>query len=162
MYSPPALHTTQLWTDIHSRPLINPFWLWTSIANTIWNPSWHDIQWQTSWISIEPGPLDHFQNLFHGTQLLKALLLTLLGWGGAYSKTRTFCWDRLGPESLCCNACTWIKVSSRNKGWLASYQFLLIGKGQEFRLALISPSYITPPVFKSSESLLLTTASFSC
>ena len=26
-----------------------------------------------------------------------------------------FWWDRLGPGTLCCNACTWINISSSNK-----------------------------------------------
>ena len=38
---------------------------------------------------MEPGPLDLFQNLFHGTQLLKALLLTHLG-RGRHTQKRVF------------------------------------------------------------------------
>ena len=38
---------------------------------------------------MEPGSLDHFQNSFYGAQLLKALLLTLLGWG-RYTQKQIF------------------------------------------------------------------------
>lgn len=88
--------------------------------------------------TLEPGSLDHLQNLFHGTQLLKALLLTLLGWGGGILKTSIFCWDRLGPESLGCNACTWLKVYETRMIGLLSISVDWEGK---FWLALISPSY---------------------